>query len=88
LDKEGYVRVYAGLHPFAAGRLMIFEHVMLMELELNRKLLSSEVVHHINHNKSDNNLQNLQLMTRKDHCKLHGVESASSKERMTDGRFA
>lgn len=87
-DKDGYFRVYAGLHPFACGRLMIFEHVMLMELSINRKLLSTEVVHHINHVRSDNRMENLQLMTRKEHCRLHGEESALKKARVENGRFA
>lgn len=87
-DKDGYVRVYAGLHPFANGRLMILEHVMLMELILNRRLLTTEVVHHINRDREDNRIENLELMTRKEHCRLHGEESVLMRVRGTDGRFA
>lgn len=88
IDKDGYIRVYARLHQLADGRLMIFEHVMLMERGLGRRLHSTEVVHHINHNRSDNRMENLQLMTRSDHCRLHGVESSLTKPRTNGGRFA
>jgi len=46
-------------------------HRIIMEEKIGRKLLSSEIVHHINEDKLDNRLENLQLMTRKEHNKLH-----------------
>ena len=47
------------------------EHQVLMEKELGRKLLLGEVVHHKDQNKLNNNLDNLMVMTRADHTKLH-----------------
>lgn len=75
-DKDGYIRVYAGNHPFADGRLMILEHVAIMENAIGRRLESTEVVHHKNHKRSDNRLENLELMKRSEHCKIHGMQSA------------
>lgn len=46
-------------------------HRWLMEQELGRKLSRDEVVHHINEDKRDNNITNLQLMTNSEHAKLH-----------------
>jgi len=43
-----------------------------MEKKLFRKLDSSEIVHHINFNKLDNRLSNLQIVTRSEHNKIHG----------------
>ena len=47
------------------------EHQFLMEKEIGRKLLKNEVVHHIDANKLNNALENLCLMTRSEHIKLH-----------------
>ena len=46
-------------------------HRWLMEKELGRKLNSDEVVHHKNGDPLDNTIDNLQVMTRSEHAKLH-----------------
>jgi len=53
------------------GRGWIREHNYVMEQYLNRKLKPGEEVHHINENPSDNNLENLQLVTPSEHMKIH-----------------
>jgi hypothetical protein len=47
------------------------EHRYLMEQHLKRTLSPDEVVHHINHVKDDNRIENLQVMTRSEHARLH-----------------
>jgi len=42
-----------------------------MENHLNRLLGDDEVVHHINHDKVDNRVENLRVMLRADHVSLH-----------------
>ena len=47
------------------------EHRDVMEHVLGRKLLPSEIVHHINGIRTDNRPQNLRVMIRGDHSRLH-----------------
>ena len=46
-------------------------HIVLMEQVLGRPLKDNEVVHHINGDKRDNSLENLQVMDRAEHTRLH-----------------
>jgi hypothetical protein len=58
--KKWYIKEY-GRH----------QHRIVMEKKLGRKLTSNELVHHIDHNKHNNNPENLQLVTRAEHAKIH-----------------
>lgn len=47
------------------------EHRLAMQEYLGRKLKPDEVVHHIDRDKTNNNLDNLVVMTRSEHTALH-----------------
>ena len=48
----------------------ILYHRWIMEKHLGRKLTRSEVIHHIDGDPHNNNIENLQLLTQSDHMKL------------------
>lgn len=73
---DGYVR-------YSNNGRREYLHRVIMEKHLGRKLLQSEDIHHINGNPSDNRIENLQLIGRSDHLKLHN----KLRERDDKGRF-
>jgi hypothetical protein len=61
VGSDGYVLVYAPNHPHKQNNNSVREHRLVAEKKLGRYLKPTEVVHHINGNKQDNNLENLYL---------------------------
>lgn len=47
------------------------EHRLIMEEYIGRELAKDEIVHHIDGNKFNNDISNLQILTRSEHMKLH-----------------
>ena len=88
LTKDGYLRMYAGRHPYANGRKEIHVHVMVIEEALGRPLRADECVHHKNGDKADNRLENLALMDHAEHSRMHTPELSAAKGRDERGRYA
>ena len=60
------------------------EHRLIMEEHLGRKLNKGEVVHHIDGNRLNNSLDNLQVMDAKEHSKFHALKwHKERKERIS-----
>jgi len=64
VSPKGYIRI-------RVGRTYVLEHRMVMEQHLNRKLTFNETIHHINGTKSDNRLENLEIINRSEHSCYH-----------------
>ena len=82
INSNGYIEFTMGEH---AGRN---EHVVKMEQAIGRPLRAGECVHHINQCKTDNRLENLQLMTVSEHIKLHRRLDSDQRQRNSRGQYA
>jgi hypothetical protein len=72
---RGYRYVVFKDHPHATARGIVLEHRLVMEKHLGRYLKTEEVVHHINGNRLDNRIENLELVSSKSaHRSLHESE--------------
>lgn len=72
--RDGYIAIYVPDHPYSSKEGYVMEHILVMENAIKRYITKDEVVHHINHIRSDNRLENLQLMSYSEHAKLHLIE--------------
>lgn len=68
---DGYKMIYCPEHPNAKARPYIREHRLIMENHIGRYLTKDEEVHHKNGIKTDNRIENLQLMSKSEHTKHH-----------------
>ena len=71
MSSRGYRLIYMPEHERADKHGYVFEHIVVWEEEHNEKLPDGYVIHHINHNKTDNRPSNLQKLSIPEHVKLH-----------------
>lgn len=74
LHQRKYYLIFRPDHPKADKKGYVREHRLVMEEHLGRYLYDSELIHHKNDNKLDNRIENLQVVTRPEHIKIHRVE--------------
>lgn len=71
---DGYIKVYVPDHPNCTADGYVMKHILVVEQSIGRYLKPNECVHHINHIRNDNRLENLLLMTKHDHMSMHMKE--------------
>lgn len=61
VHRKGYWYCYAPSHPYATKQGYVLEHRLVVEHDLHRYLLPTEVVHHRDANRANNLLENLEV---------------------------
>lgn len=67
----GYILVKVDNHPNKRYGGYVLQHRLVMEQKLGRYLTKEEIVHHINHVRDDNRIENLELTNASDHIREH-----------------
>lgn len=80
IRKDGYVYVYCPDYEKCTKDGYAMEHVLIMEKHIGRYLADDEVVHHKNKIRNDNRIENLELMTLKEHTSFHMKERYSKRK--------
>lgn len=83
-DKGEYIKIWSPNHPYKDVNNYVYEHRLIMEQYLGRYLDPKEEIHHINGNKKDNRIENLQLLSKSEHTKYEMTGHNYNKKDMSD----
>ncbi len=78
LTHRGYKYVLTKSHPSCDRDGYVPEHRLIMEASIGRFLTGTEVVHHINGNRGDNRIENLEL---------HASQASHMQQHRKNGRY-
>ena len=68
---NGYVKKRVTGHPRADSKGYVAAHTLVMEEHMGRYLTDNEIVHHVDFNRHNNEIQNLVVMDREEHRSMH-----------------
>lgn len=82
LKPSGYLEYTRGPHK---GRSV---HVVLAEINLlGRRIKKGEHVHHKDFDKTNNKIENLEVLTISEHARIHAKANSENRQRDENGRF-
>lgn len=77
IDRYGYIKILKPNHPMSDSKGYVYEHRYVMSQKLKKVLNKNEIVHHINGIKTDNSIDNLELIMPYMHKYIHGKEKCN-----------
>lgn len=86
INKRGYVLVYAPDHPASRKRGWVLEHRMVWH-DANGPIPKGHVIHHINEDKQDNRIDNLECLTMAEHAMKHWETTSPLLDRTRDAIY-
>lgn len=95
ITSYGYIKVRSLDHPFRDCDGFVFEHRLIAEkyllsdensVEINGKkyLKPNYTVHHKDENKLNNKIENLQIMTKEEHSRIHALKRSEKTRKSVD----
>lgn len=84
VNSFGYVLIWDPEHPNKTQKGWQFEHRLVVEQSLGRYLTSAEQVDHINQNKADNRIENLQVLDASSHSIKTNAENLGALKGLRD----
>jgi predicted nucleic acid-binding Zn ribbon protein len=78
INRRGYIILSVG-----KGK-QVYEHRLIMEKHLGRKLKPTEHVHHIDFDKTNNHISNLKILNNSEHNRLHAIKEWSEGGKLRD----
>lgn len=76
---SGYKYIQCPDHPNSTKKGYVAEHRLIAENMIGRYLNQDEDIHHLNFNKLDNRPENIVILTKSEHSKLHAKLKPISK---------
>ena len=86
ITNYGYRMILKHGHPNANRQGYVFEHRYIMSQNLGRPLRSDEIVHHIDHDRLNNDISNLEIMDRSGHSAYHSAKDPQPRSAVS-GEF-
>jgi hypothetical protein len=70
-NRVSYWMIYKPEHPKANHKKQVREHILIIEDKIGRYLNNNECIHHIDGDGLNNDINNLLLTSKDEHCRIH-----------------